>query len=103
VFTYDGTLIHLTAAIGWTEEEVATIRSVFPIAPGRGSVTARAILTRSVAHIEDMSSDPEFAYPSLVQTGGPYSAFGADAAGRESNRRNHGAAPPCRALQRQTN
>ena len=70
VFTYDGTLIHLTAAIGWTEEEVATIRSVFPIAPGRGSVTARAILTRSVAHIEDMSSDPEFAYPSLVQTGG---------------------------------
>src|SRR5262249_10179118 len=47
-----------------------TIRSVFPIAPGRGSVTARAILTRSVAHIEDMSTDSEFAYPSLAQSGG---------------------------------
>src|SRR6266851_2579312 len=70
VFTYDGTLIHFVADYGWSPEEVAMIRSTFPIPPGRGSVTARAIETRAVAHIEDMSTDPDFAYPALVQSGG---------------------------------
>ncbi len=70
VFTFDGSLIHFVAGYGWTPDEMATIRGTFPIPPGRGSVTARAIETRAVAHIEDMATDPEFAYPALAQTGG---------------------------------
>ncbi|HYU12418.1 MAG TPA: GAF domain-containing protein [Stellaceae bacterium] len=70
VFTFDGSLIHFVADYGWTPDEMAMIRSTFPIPPGRGSVAARAISTRAVAHIEDMSTDPEFAYPSLAQSGG---------------------------------
>ena len=41
----------------------------FPIAPGPGSATARAVLTGAIAHIPDMSADPDFAYPALVQAG----------------------------------
>jgi GAF domain-containing protein len=70
VFTFDGNLIHLVAADGWTPDELAMIRSTFPIPPGRGSITARAIETRAIVHIEDMSTDSEFAYPSLAQSGG---------------------------------
>ena len=70
VLTYDGKLMHFAAASGWAPEEEAKIRSVFPIPPDRGSTTGRAILTRQVAHIEDMSTDSEYAYPSLAQSGG---------------------------------
>jgi two-component system NtrC family sensor kinase len=70
VFTFDGTLIHLAAAYGWTTDELETMRRTFPLPPSRGSITARAILTRSVAHIEDMLTDREYAYPALAQTGG---------------------------------
>src|SRR5262249_27654762 len=51
-------------------DEMAMIRSTFPIPPGRGSITARAISTRAVAHIEDMSTDPEYGYPALAASGG---------------------------------
>jgi PAS domain S-box-containing protein len=70
VFTFDGSLINFAADYGWTPAEVAMIRATFPIPPGRGSVTARAIATRAVAHIENMTADPEFAYPALTRTGG---------------------------------
>jgi GAF domain-containing protein len=69
VFRFDGSLIHLVAQYGWTSSELEIIRRVFPIPPSRGSVTARAILTRSVAHVADVTVDPEFAYPSIAQSG----------------------------------
>src|SRR6266851_2273685 len=56
VFTYDGTLIHFVADYGWTATELAAIRSIFPLPPGRGSGTARAILTREVVHIVDFAA-----------------------------------------------
>ena len=56
---------------GWAPTELEAVRSVFPL-PGRGSTTARAILTRAVAHIPDPAADPEFAHASLAQ-----SVFGA--------------------------
>src|SRR5262249_3874332 len=37
--------------------------------PGRGSITARAIMTREVAHVADFLADPDFAHPSLSQGG----------------------------------
>jgi GAF domain-containing protein len=69
VFRFDGSLIHLVAHHNYSPDELETIQRVFPIPPGRGSVTARAILTRAVAHVPDMATDPEYVYTSLAQTG----------------------------------
>ncbi len=60
VFLFDGTLIHLAAHYHWTTEDLDTMRRAFPRPPGRDSVTARAILTRSVAHVHDITHDPEY-------------------------------------------
>jgi GAF domain-containing protein/nitrogen-specific signal transduction histidine kinase len=69
VFRYDGSLIHFAAHYGWTEDQLAAVRRVFPLPPGRGSITARAIMTREVAHVADFMADPDFAHPSLGQGG----------------------------------
>jgi signal transduction histidine kinase/DNA-binding response OmpR family regulator/HAMP domain-containing protein len=69
VFRFDGSLIHLVAHYNWTPDELDTVRRVFPIPPGRGSVTARAILTRAVAHVPDIAADPEFVHSSIAQAG----------------------------------
>jgi PAS domain S-box-containing protein len=70
VFTHDGKLMHFAAGSGWAPDELDKIRSVFPMPPDRGSTTGRAVLTRRVVHIEDMSTDPEYAYPALARSGG---------------------------------
>jgi PAS domain S-box-containing protein len=69
VMRFDGRLIHFVAHHGWTDAELEAVRSVFPLPPGRGSITARAILTRAVAHVADMTADPEFEHMSLAQGG----------------------------------
>ena len=70
VLTYDGERIEIVASSGWTPEEFAKARSVFPIPADRGTTTGRAIVTRAVAHIEDVATDPEFAYAPLADMGG---------------------------------
>jgi GAF domain-containing protein len=62
VFRFDGALIHLTAHDNLEPEQLEAVRSVFPIRPGHESVTARAILTRSIVHVRDRSEDPELEY-----------------------------------------
>jgi two-component system NtrC family sensor kinase len=69
VFRYDGSRIHFVAHYGWTADQLAAVHRVFPIAPGRGSITARAIMTREVAHVADFTADPDFAHPSLSLVG----------------------------------
>jgi PAS domain S-box-containing protein len=69
VFRFDGSLIHIVAHHGRTADEIDAIRGVFPLPPGRGSVTGRAILTRAVAHVADLAADPEYVHPSLAQSG----------------------------------
>ena len=70
VFTYDSRLLHLAAGFGWAPGELEMVRGMFPMPPDRGTTTGRAILTRQVAQVEDMSTDPEYGYPSLAQSGG---------------------------------
>jgi signal transduction histidine kinase len=60
VFRFDGALIHLTALADATTEWAPALRSAFPRSPGRGSMTARAIETRSVVHVPDVLADSEF-------------------------------------------
>jgi GAF domain-containing protein len=68
VFRFDGSLIHFVAHYGWSPEVVDAVLHEFPRPPGRHSTTARAILTREVAHIPDAAADPEYAAPT-IQTG----------------------------------
>jgi two-component system, NtrC family, sensor kinase len=69
VFRYDGELIHVAAYHNVGGDELDAITRVFPIAPGRGSVTARAILARDIAHVVDLSEDPEYAYTAIARAG----------------------------------
>ena len=46
-----------------------SVRQAFPRPPGRGTLTARAILSGQVMNVPDIAADPEFAAPSIVQAG----------------------------------
>ena len=60
VFRFDGELIHLVAladtSVAWAE----SLRAAFPRPPSRGSMTARAVLTRSIVHVPDALMDAEY-------------------------------------------
>ena len=60
VFLFDGALIHFVAHHRWTAKDLEAINQTFPRPPGPGSLTARAIMTRAVAHSADISADPEY-------------------------------------------
>jgi GAF domain-containing protein len=70
VVTYDSRLMHLAALAGFTPGEVEKIQGLFPLPADHGTATGRAILTRQVAHIEDLAGDPEHAYPILAHASG---------------------------------
>ena len=53
---------------GMTPERIDAMRRVFPRPPGRGSTTARAILTRDVVHV-NIAKDPEYEPEDLVEVG----------------------------------
>ncbi len=69
VFRFDGSLIHFVAHHGYAPDVLDDIQRDFPIPPGRHSTTARAILTREVAHIPDAAADPEYGLRAILQTG----------------------------------
>ena len=69
VFRFDGSLIHIAAHQGRSPEATAILRRVFPIPPGKGSVSGRAILTRAVTHVPDVLKDSEHTYSALIETG----------------------------------
>jgi GAF domain-containing protein len=69
VLTYDGKLIHLASAVGWERDELVKFRPLFPMAADRDSLAGRAILTREIAYVTDMTTDTEF-HPSLLRSGG---------------------------------
>ena len=68
VYRFDGRLIHHVAQHGMTPEALEASRRDFPRPPSRGSVTGRAILTRTVVHI-DIAKDPEYELGAVVQAG----------------------------------
>ena len=69
VYRFDGTLIHLEASHGYTGEELAAVQGIFPIPPGRGNATTRAVSTGVVVHVPDMTADPEYASSALIDAG----------------------------------
>lgn len=67
VYTFDGELIHLASPHGLSEEAIAATRQNYPMPPGRGGATARAILTKAVAYVPDVQEDAEFRVHAMVR------------------------------------
>jgi two-component system, NtrC family, sensor kinase len=68
VFRFDGKLIHFAASYGLTPEAVQTIRSGYPLPPGRASVAARSIFSRTVEEIQDIDADPDYQHVHAAKT-----------------------------------
>ena len=68
VFRFDGSLIHVAAHHARSPEATDVLHRVFPLPPGQGTVTGRAILARAVTHVPDVLHDPEHR-PVLAETG----------------------------------
>jgi GAF domain-containing protein/CheY-like chemotaxis protein/anti-sigma regulatory factor (Ser/Thr protein kinase) len=58
---FDGDLLHLTAHHNCTPSVLEELQRAFPMRPDRRMMSGRAILTRSVVHVEDLLADPEYA------------------------------------------
>jgi GAF domain-containing protein len=67
VYTFDGDLIELAAACGLTPEALEAVKQNFPMPPSHGGATARAILTRSIVHIPDVTEDAEYRLQTLAR------------------------------------
>jgi len=65
---YDGELIHIAVLHNVSPEDAAAMRDAFPMPPGRGGATARAVLTRSIVHIPDVLADPEYRLRRVAET-----------------------------------
>ena len=63
VIRFDGRLMHLAAVHNVAPGRLNALQQVFPRPPSRGSLTGRAILTRAVAQVSDVTNDPEYALP----------------------------------------
>ena len=68
VFSFDGELIHVKSLANVSEEGTDAVRQAYPVAPSRGMVTGRAILTGDVVHIPDVRDDPEYSLKAVAET-----------------------------------
>jgi two-component system, NtrC family, sensor kinase len=60
VFRFDGQLIHFAATHGYEGEAIEALKRAYPVAPGRKSAAARAILNSVVEQIPDIDADPDY-------------------------------------------
>src|SRR5438132_4922244 len=69
VIRFDGHLMHLAAHHNISPERLRALEQIYPMAPNRGSVSGRVIVTRAVAHVPDISKDPAYALPIATTVG----------------------------------
>ena len=69
VIRFDGQLLHLAAHHNVDPERLAAVRQAYPRPPSRGALSGRAILTRAVVHVPDVSKDPEYTLPTATTIG----------------------------------
>jgi len=60
VTRFDGELIHMMAYHGTASDAERAMRAGFPMKPGSGSITARAVLERAPVQIADVLADPAY-------------------------------------------
>jgi hypothetical protein len=61
VNTFDGELTHVGVVYNYTPEALTAVQRMYPMPPSRQQLTGRAILRRTIVHIPDLLSDPEYA------------------------------------------
>jgi len=69
VSVVEGELIHLAAMDGLTQAGMEAVRRAFPMRRSDETVTARAIRTRSVCHVADVLSDPQYLSKDTARVG----------------------------------
>src|SRR5499425_2324054 len=69
VIRFDGQLLHLAAQYDVAPERLAAVRRAYPRPPSRGALSGRAILTRDVVNVPDVSKDPEYTLPAATTIG----------------------------------
>jgi GAF domain-containing protein len=69
VIRFDGQLLHLAAHHNVDPERLAAVRQAYPRPPSRGALSGRAILTRAVVHVPDVSKDREYTLPAATTIG----------------------------------
>jgi class 3 adenylate cyclase len=74
VYRFDGQLLHFVAHRSLPAEVLEIIRRAYPAPPNRRSAAARAILTRNVVQIPDVTADPNYAPIAMAAVGGYRSA-----------------------------
>jgi GAF domain-containing protein/CheY-like chemotaxis protein len=67
VTTFDGELTHLSAQADISPEGNDAFRRVYPRRPSRGSASGRAILTRGIVQIPDVTADAEYEHGHLAR------------------------------------
>jgi PAS domain S-box-containing protein len=60
VFRFDGQLLHFAAHYGLKRKQFEVGKKLYPMAPGRGTAAARAILSGAVEQIADVQGDAEY-------------------------------------------
>jgi len=60
LFQFDGELLSWVARYNSTPEMDEVLRRIYPMRPSRGQVSGRAVLSRTVVHIPDVFTDPEY-------------------------------------------
>jgi len=68
VFRFDGELMHVGALYGFSADGEEATRRAFPTRPERRMLAGRAVLSRAIVHIPDVTADPEFDYRALAVT-----------------------------------
>ena len=66
VFRFDGQQLHFAAHHGFSPKALASVRSIWPAPPGRGTAAGRAVLDRRIAHIPDVHQDREYAVAAVA-------------------------------------
>jgi PAS domain S-box-containing protein len=67
LFRFDGQLLHFVAQHGLSPEGIEAVRRGYPMAPGRGSAVARAVLTGAIEHIPDVHADPDYGHGAIAR------------------------------------
>ena len=68
VFRYDDGMLRVASSHGLSPESHASLLRAYPMAPGRGSAAARAVLGRETAMIPDVFADPDYEHASYART-----------------------------------
>src|SRR6516165_290424 len=66
----EGELIRLASVHGMTQAGVEAVRRVFPMRYTDETVTARAVRTRSICHVADVLSDPQYQQKNTARVSG---------------------------------